>query len=42
MTRFNVFTDDELNAMEWVFCNERLPYIALIDEVRRERRDERI
>lgn len=36
MTRFNMFTDDELDAMESAFCNEGLAY--LVDEVRRERR----
>lgn len=36
MTRFNMFTDDELNVMESVFCNEGLKY--LVDEIHRERR----
>ena len=36
MTRFNMFTDEELDSMEEAFCNERLIY--LVDEVRRERR----
>lgn len=36
MTRFNMFTDEELNYMESAFCNEGLIY--LVDEVRRERR----
>ena len=36
MTRFSMFTDEELDAMEEAFCNERL--IHLVDEVRRERR----
>ena len=36
MTRFNMFTDDELDMMEEAFCNEGLKY--LVDEVRRERR----
>lgn len=35
MTRFNMFTDDELDAMESAFCNEGLTY--LVDEIRRER-----
>lgn len=35
MTRFNTFTDDELDAMEEAFCNERLKY--LVFEIRRER-----
>jgi len=36
MTRFNMFTDEELDAMESAFCNEGLTW--LIDEIRRERR----
>ena len=36
MTRFSMFTDEELDAMEEAFCNERLKH--LVDEVRRERR----
>jgi len=36
MTRFNTFTDEELDAMELAFCNERLVY--LVDEIRIERR----
>lgn len=36
MTRFNRFTDEELDAMESAFCNEGLIY--LVDEIRRERR----
>lgn len=36
MTRFNMFTDEELDAMEEAFCNEGLIY--LVDELRRERR----
>ena len=36
MTRFNMFTDEELDAMESAFCNEGLIY--LVDEIRRERR----
>lgn len=36
MTRFSMFTDDELDAMESAFCNERLT--LLVDEIRRERR----
>lgn len=35
-TRFNMFTDEELDAMEEAFCNEGLIY--LVDELRRERR----
>lgn len=35
MTRFNTFTDDELDAMEEAFCNEGLKY--LVFEIRRER-----
>lgn len=35
MTRFSMFTDEELDAMEAAFCNEGLTY--LVDEVRRER-----
>jgi hypothetical protein len=31
-----MFTDEELDAMESAFCNERLIY--LVDEIRRERR----
>lgn len=37
MTRFNMFTDDELDAMEAAFCNEGLKY--LVDEIRIERRN---
>ena len=36
MTRFNMFTDEELDVMESAFCNEGLTY--LVDEIRRERR----
>jgi hypothetical protein len=36
MTRFDMFTDEELDAMEEAFCNERLTY--LVKEIRRERR----
>lgn len=36
MTRFNMFTDEELDDMEIAFCNEGLKW--LVDEVRRERR----
>ena len=36
MTRFNKFTDEELDAMESAFCNEGLGY--LVDEIRMERR----
>ena len=36
MTRFNMFTDEELEAMEIAFCNEGLTY--LVDEIRREYR----
>jgi len=36
MTRFSAFTDEELDAMEAAFCNERL--LFLVEEVRRERR----
>lgn len=36
MTRFNMFTDEELDYMESAFCNEGLTY--LVDQVRRERR----
>lgn len=35
MTRFSIFTDEELDAMESAFCNEELKY--LVYEVRRER-----
>ena len=35
VTRFNMFTDEELNAMESAFSNEKL--IDLVDEIRRER-----
>lgn len=35
MTRFNIFTDDELDAMESAFCNEGLT--ILVEEIRRER-----
>ena len=36
MTRFSMFTDEELDAMESAFCSEGLTY--LVDEVRIERR----
>lgn len=36
MTRFNMFTDKELDAMESAFCDEGLIY--LVEEIRRERR----
>ena len=36
MTRFSIFTDEELDAMESAFCNEGLVY--LVDEIRRESR----
>lgn len=36
MTRFNSFTDEELDAMESAFCNEGLRF--LVDEIRIERR----
>lgn len=36
MTRFEMFTDEELDAMESAFCNERLKY--LVEEIRTERR----
>ena len=36
MTRFNMFTDEELDYMETAFYNEKLTY--LVDEIRRERR----
>lgn len=36
MTRFNMFTDNELDAMESAFCNEGLLY--LVEEIRIERR----
>lgn len=36
MTRFSMFTDEELDSMESAFCNEGLTY--LVDEIRRERR----
>ena len=36
MTRFSMFTDDELDAMEEAFCNEGLKY--LVFEIRKERR----
>lgn len=35
MTRFNNFTDEELDAMESAFYNERL--MLLVDEIRMER-----
>lgn len=35
MTRFDMFTDEELDAMEEAFCNEGLKY--LVGEVREER-----
>lgn len=35
MTRFSMFTDEELDAMEEAFCNEGLKW--LVFEVRRER-----
>ena len=36
MTRFNMFTDDELDMMEEAFCNEGLK--SLVFEIRNERR----
>lgn len=36
MTRFSMFTDEELDAMESAFCNEGL--IRLVEEIRMERR----
>ena len=36
MTRFNMFTNEELDAMESAFCNEGLKY--LVEEIRIERR----
>lgn len=36
MTRFNMFTDEELDAMESAFYNEGLIY--LVYEIRKERR----
>lgn len=36
MTRFNMFTDEELDVMEEAFCNEGLK--SLVFEVRRERK----
>ena len=36
MTRFNAFTDEELDAMESAFCMEGLRF--LVDEIRIERR----
>ena len=35
MTRFNGFTDDELDMMEEAFCNEGLKF--LVFEIRKER-----
>ncbi len=35
MTRFSMFTDEELDSMESAFCNEGLT--CLVDEIRRER-----
>lgn len=35
MTRFNKFTDEELDMMEEAFCNEGLKH--LVSEIRRER-----
>ena len=37
MTRFNMFTDEELDAIEEAFCNESLKY--LVGEVRKEKED---
>ena len=37
MTRFNKFTDNELDMMEEAFCNEGLK--TLVMEIRMERRD---
>ena len=39
MTRFNMFTDEELDVMEEAFCNEGLKY--LVFEVRKERESRR-
>lgn len=36
MTRFGLFTNEELDYMESAFCNEGLKY--LVEEVRKERR----
>lgn len=36
MTRFSMFTDEELDAMESAFCNEGIK--SLVFEIRRERR----
>lgn len=36
MTRFSVFTNEELDAMESAFCNEGLR--GLVEEIRLERR----
>ena len=36
MTRFSMFTDEELDTMESAFCNEGLK--LLVDEIRLERR----
>lgn len=36
MTRFNKFTDEELDMMEEAFCNEGLKH--LVSEIRMERR----
>ena len=36
ITRFAMFTNEELDAMESAFCNEGLTY--LVDEIRTERR----
>ncbi len=36
MTRFNKFTNEELDMMEEAFCNEGLRHLVL--EIRRERR----
>lgn len=40
MIRFSNFTDEELDAMEEAFCNERLKH--LVDEVRMEQRNREI
>ena len=38
MTRFNMFTDEELDVMEEAFCNEGLKYLVFEVCKERERR----
>lgn len=37
ITRFRPFTDEELNAIESAFCNEKLKLEFLIEDVRKEK-----